>query len=246
MRITILIAVLLLPFFAHAQLLKGTVMDGESAKPLHGVNITNLTTGMSTYTNKDGTYTLEAKNGDAITFVFLGYHASQKLTPVSSGVAEMKIEMLPLSVQLKEYVFHDYSPYQKDSAALADMYSTELTKKPIKPKIEFNGGIAVDGLIGAAVQRMSKSYKKNKAFKAAFKKDEEQKFIDTRYTPVLVTKLTGLTTDTLALFMNAYPMDYDFARAATDLELKGWIRNNYKEYLHNDKVLRAPLADNKQ
>jgi hypothetical protein len=31
--------------------------------------------------------------------------------------------------------------------------------------------------------------------------------------------------------MNTYPMDYEFARTATDLELKMWIRHNYKDYL---------------
>jgi hypothetical protein len=64
----------------------------------------------------------------------------------------------------------------------------------------------------------------------------EQKFIDTRYTPELVTKLTGYTGDTMILFMNTYPMDYSFARAASDLELKMWIRNNYKEHMQHQMV----------
>jgi hypothetical protein len=58
----------------------------------------------------------------------------------------------------------------------------------------------------------------------------EQKYVDTRYTASLVNKLTGLSGDTLATFMNTYPMEYEYARHATDLELKAWVRDNYKDY----------------
>jgi hypothetical protein len=36
--------------------------------------------------------------------------------------------------------------------------------------------------------------------------------------------------------MNAYPMDYDYARAATDLELKMWIRFHYREWKKNPVI----------
>jgi hypothetical protein len=33
--------------------------------------------------------------------------------------------------------------------------------------------------------------------------------------------------------MNAYPMPYDFARVASELEIKVWIREQFKEWLKN-------------
>jgi len=142
------------------------------------------------------------------------------------------VELFPLNVKLEEYILHDYTPYQRDSAEMAERYSKELNTQRMKPGYSSANGGGFSDIIGSAVQKMSKSYKKNKAFKETFKKDIEQKYIDTRYKPELVFSLTHLTGDTLAIFMNTYPMDYDFARAATDLEIKMWIRNNYKEYLH--------------
>jgi hypothetical protein len=141
--------------------------------------------------------------------------------------------MFPLNVRLQEYVLHpEYTPYQKDSAEMAALYSDQLNAAaPIKPGFSNANGGGFTGLIGGAVQKVSRSYKQKKRFRKNFENDEEQKFIDTRYTPELVTKLTGLAGDTLAIFMNTYPMEYKFARTASDLELKMWIRDNYKSYL---------------
>jgi len=225
-------------FCAQAQMMKGIVIDGESGKPLFSVSIFNLSNEQSTTTNEQGYYSLPVKQGDEISFSLIGYHTSQRLATPGS---ELTVELHPLSVQLHEYILHpDYTPYQKDSAAMASLYSKELNTTRVKPTLgnADGGGIAVSGLIGGTVQKMSRSYKRNKKFKENFKRDIEQKYIDTRYTPALVTVITGFAGDTLVTFMNTYPMEYSFARAATDLELKMWIRSNYKTYLKNPKPLK--------
>jgi carboxypeptidase-like protein len=221
--------ILSLVISVHGQTLKGIVLDAETTKPLYPVTIVNLTTEQSTTSGESGYFELPAKNGDGISFSFLGYHTEQR---VANPGMELKMELYPLSVQLKEYILHpDYTPFQKDSAAMATLYSTELNKKPVKVGFSNANGGGFTGLIGAPVQKMSKSYKQNKKFRENFQRDIEQKYIDTRYTPGLVSALTGFAGDTLAIFMNSYPMEYNFARAASDLEIKVWIRNNYREYL---------------
>ena len=220
---------MILAFGVCGQTLKGVVADGETSKLLYPVTIVNLNTEQKTTTNESGYYELPAKNGDGISFSFLGYHTEQR---IANPDIELRVDLFPLSVQLKEYVLHpDYTPFQKDSAALATLYSTELNKKPVKIGFSSANGGGFTGLIGAPVQKMSKSYKRNRKFQENFKRDIEQKYIDTKYTPGLVTAITGFAGDSLAIFMNSYPMEYSFARAATDLEIKMWIRNNYKEYL---------------
>ena len=222
---------------ARGQTLKGIVLDAETTKPLYPVTIVNLATEQSTTTSESGYFDLPARSGDAISFSFLGYHTEQR---VANPGMDMKVELFPLSVQLKEYILHpDYTPFQKDSAALATLYSTELNKKPVKIGFSSANGGGFTGLIGAPVQKMSKSYKRNKKFRENFQKDIEQKYIDTRYTPGLVSAITGFAGDTLAIFMNSYTMEYSFARAATELEIKMWIRNNYKDYLKTQPNIKS-------
>jgi hypothetical protein len=226
--------VLLLTVTVHGQTVYGIVADGETHKGLVPVTIINLSTQQSTVTDEGGNFTLQAQSGETLSFSFLGYHTIQRLATPGTY---MPVDMLPLSVLMKEYILHpDYTPFQRDSADIANTYSKELNTRRIKPGFSTADGGGFTGLIGSAVQKMSKSYKKNKVFKETVKKDLEQKFIDTRYTQGLVSALTGFNGDTLALFMNFYPMEYDFARTATDLELKMWIRSNAKQYMHRKVV----------
>ena len=229
MRIILLTYItLLITITTHGQMLRGTVIDGETTKPLYTATITNLSTEESVTTDALGNYTISAKNGDTLSFAFSGYRT--KRTKALLGKA-LNVDLVPLSVKLPEFVLHEYTPYQKDSIEMTRLYSKELNAKAIKPGFSSANGGGFSGLIGGPVQKMSRSYKQNKRFKENFQRDMEQRFIDTRYTAALVTTLTGMTGDTLIFFMNTHPMDYDFARHATDLELKMWIRETYRAYL---------------
>ena len=217
----------------RAQTLKGNVVDGMTGKPLYLATVINMATQEATSTDELGRFSITAKGGTTISFRYVGYKTIERLATPS---IEMHIELFPDNIQLKEFVLRDLTPYQKDSIELATLYSKELSKTRIKPTVGLNpgtgvAGIEADGLISSFAQKVSKSYKRTKRFKENFKKDEEQKFIDTRYKIDVVTAVTGLKGDTAVMFMNMYPMEYLFARAATDLELKMWIRDNYKDYL---------------
>ncbi len=241
MRIALLTCfTLLIALSVHSQTLRGIVIDGETKQPLYLVNAIDNASSQSTATDERGAFVLPTKNGDVISFSYIGYHTIQRLAATDSVLT---VSMFPLSVSLQEYILHpDYTPYQKDSAEMATRYSTELNKKPIKIGFNSANGGGFSGLIGAPVQKMSKSYKLNKKFQENYKKDQEQKYIDTRYTPELTTALTGYAGDSLAIFMNTYPMEYKFARSATDLEIKMWIRQNYKDYLKPKKPGIAPTG----
>lgn len=207
-------------------------MDEETMKPLSPAIIFNASTGQSAYTDIQGNYSLAAKTGDSLSFSYSGYHTLQKTATPN----EMLItEMLRLNVNLEEHVVHNLTPFQKDSIEMTTIYSKELSTKPVKVGFSSANGGGVTGLIGAPVKKMSRSYKRNKRFKENFKRDMEQKYIDTRYTSELVTAITGFTGDSVFTFINSYPMEYSFARSASDLELKMWIRNNYKEYIKPKK-----------
>ncbi len=212
----------------YGQILKGIVLNGETYKPMYMVTVQNLANGQSVQTDIEGNFSLSATIGDILSFSYNGFHTIQKTV---SSYSDMGVELLPISVRLPEYTVHELTKFQKDSIEMTTLYSQELNKKKINPKVSTNGGLVVSGLIGAPVQRLSRSYKRNKRFKATFQKDMEQKFIDSRYKPELVTTLTGLKGDSLLQFMKIYPMDYAYARSVSDLEMKAWIRDNYREYI---------------
>ena len=226
---TLLTSILLfITYCGQGQTQYGLVVNGETAKPMAAVGIINMATQRSAVTDSQGNYSLTAKDDDMLSYSFPGFHT---ITRLAIPGTYLLVELLPLNVALKEYVLHpNYTQFQRDSFEMATTYSKELNTQKIKPGFSNANGGGFTGLIGGPVQKMSKSYKQNKKFKEAFRKDMEQKYIDTRYKPELVSAITGFSGDTLAIFMNTYPMPYDFARNATDLELKMWIRDNYKAY----------------
>ena len=210
-------------FRVAAQTLSGTISDSTTGAPLQDVSVLNIGTRQSAESNAEGHFTIAALPGDSVSFFSMGYVPAG--IRVKGSVAD--IRMAGRRVDLKEFVLHSpLSPYQMDSMARRELYRQELGTEPVKPHYT---GLGVDNLFSAIAQHFSRKYKQNKKFKKTFEQDERQHFIDSRYTP----GLTPLTGDDLAVFMNTFPMDYSFARSATDLELKMWIRNNYKRYTSN-------------
>jgi len=247
LRLILLLCILLVPFGSRAQTLYGVVLDGENHKPVYPVSIIDLANGHATTTDDQGYFTLPVHTGDMLSFSFIQFHTEQRLAYPDSF---LRVELFPLSIALQEFILHpDYTPFQKDSAEMATLYSKDLNVKRIKPSLgggpSDGFGVSASGLIGSLAQKVSRSYKRDKKFKKQFELDMEQKYIDSRYVPGLVTALTGLTGDTLAVFMNTYPMDYNFARTSTDLDIKMWVRNNYRDYLEKGNMQPIPVLKTK-
>jgi CarboxypepD_reg-like domain len=213
----------------NGQAIYGTVADDGSLQPLAGAIVINKANHLSTATGNGGDFTIAGATGDTLIFSHVGYHTQFRIARKDSF---MYIKMDAFTIQLQEHVIQEYTMFQKDSIILTTLYSKELNAPTAKVGYSDANGGGVTGLIGTPIKRMSKAYKRNKQFQQNFKKDLEQKFIDTRYTPTLVQNLTGLRGDTLFTFINANPMTYEFARNASDMEIKMWIRDNYKNYVH--------------
>ncbi|RYD59534.1 MAG: carboxypeptidase-like regulatory domain-containing protein [Sphingobacteriales bacterium] len=206
-----------------AQSISGKVVDAKTGEALFPVTVVNMLTQQAVYTSESGTFTVPAKVGDELAFTYIGYKSVQKL--VTTGATSIRVEMSGLSFRLNEMVIrpHQYSPYQIDSIERRATYKRSLARQKS----------SVFSPVSFIAERFSKSSKAIFNFQRSYNYWEDQRYIDSKYTPELVSELTGLTADSLAYFMNAYPMDTEYARAASDLELKMWVRTNYKQWRKN-------------
>lgn len=222
------ILLLLCSQLSFGQQINGVVTAADTPIALPNASLYNTANRMVAMCDDSGTFTIGAATGDLIEVHMAGY--ADTSFRVRSLSEQVHVRMKRSSVQLSEVTVRGMTSYQKDSAARHDQYGKELDRRPTKPQFVMNGGVGANGLISSVAEKMSKKYKRNKAFRATFEADEQQRYIDTKYTRQLVHDLTGLTGDDIPPFMNAYPMSYDFARAASDLEIKMWIRSNFKSY----------------
>jgi len=204
--------------------MQGVVTDAATHKPIPMVSVINTRTQQSAYTGDNGLYTIAANTGDVIVFQYLGYKEVQKIKPLSVIVATQDISMTAVSYNLNEYTFRlgHWTQYQLDSMDRKSTYKMVLNRQHPSP---------IASPASAIADLFSKKSQQIYRFQREFPKLEMQRFIDTRYTAELVTQVTGVSGDTVGHFMYAYPIPYDYARAATDLELKMWIRNNFKQWI---------------
>jgi hypothetical protein len=206
----------------------GTVTDALTGKPLSAVTVVNARTQIATATNEQGLYIIPANPGDVVAFSYMGYKTIRKPKPLSVILATMNITMEHTEYILDEFRLHPgLTRYQVDSAERATIYKIPLQRTHA----------SIMSPASALAELFSQKAKRTYAFQKTFAEGEIEKFVDSRYSPTLVTKLTGLTGDSIGHFMYAYPMPYDFARTATDLELKMWIRSSYRDWQ------KKPLTD---
>ncbi len=219
---------------AIAQTLQGRVTEAGGREPLYPVTVVNLRTQKATYTTPQGHYTIHAEAGDKISFSYIGYKPQEYTMPVDVGVYTANISMQRISYQLQEVILMPgYNQYQVDSFERRRTYRAALARSKSSPMSP----------VSFVAEKFNKRSKQIFKFQRNFNKWEDQKFIDTRYTTDLVYEMTGLEGDSLAHFMNAYPMPYDYARTATDLEMKMWIRDHYRQWLKMIDTTGLPKID---
>ncbi|KAA5533235.1 hypothetical protein F0919_11860 [Taibaiella lutea] len=235
----------------HAQTIHGRIVNDDDAVPLQGVVIENLShAAYNAISDDEGNYSIIARNGDSIKFTSLGF--SQRVV-VFNGENEgwfSWIGMRPQSYVIDTVVVRkELTAYQKDSLENREIYGKKVDYRPAKPQLpklkDLKAGkpFVITAPISGFIEKRQKKYKRLKAFQQRYIKTETRRFIDSRYAPALVTELTRLHGDSLLTFMQAYPLSYSFARAASDLEIKMWIKYNYKEWIKKPPTASLPDLD---
>ena len=224
-----IIILLLIHSGAFAQLLEGTTIDTDHKTAISGISVYNTHSGNAVYSDSNGRFAIGAATGDTLLFRHTAYQTLTYVMPYAMGNTYKTILMASIAYQLKEATINGRTKYQQDSAALHALYSPELNKVLV-PTPHYTG-FGCSGCFGWLADKITGNSKKPKRFKKQFAADDQARFIDSRYNPELVTALTGIQdVDSIAAFMKKYPLEYDFARSASDLEIKAWIRSNYRDY----------------
>jgi hypothetical protein len=221
-----------LSFFAMAQIkITGKITAaGTKNEPIENVSIRNLTTNQLEYSNADGTYSIAAKKGDSIRFERMGYFSYRFfIGAAADGIIKRNVILTEKKVVIEGVKV--LPKYVIDSIARAERYSKALS---------YQQTMTIMSPITSLYQQFSKKYKDLRKFQSQFHSMEEQKFIDTKYTYELVNKVTKLEGDAAAYFMNAYPMEYNFARTSNGIEIQTWIKHNWKEYQKKIPLMAVP------
>lgn len=192
-------------------------------------SIINKTTGKRAYSDQGGFYRITASSRDMIVFTFVGYKPDSIVVQQSSGTETHNVELQVEGRVLRSVeVTAHYTPYQLDSIARRDQYGFILDKvnKPLAGDNTPQGF----GLTFSPITRFSRREKQKREFKKNFEKAEQERYVDSRYTPVLVSQVTGLKGDTLLQFMHDVRPDYETMRMMRHEDLLYWITDKYRAW----------------
>lgn len=210
-------------FAAQAQtMLYGVVLDSATNTPMSKVSVNNLTSKDGVLTDFRGRFAIPVEDNQYIKISYVGYNWT------SVHIDEVKnFDFLTVKLSFKKNILKDVTIerqltlYQKDSLRRAELY---------KDVLEYEQEKSIEAPVTSLFQKFSKKYKNLRKLQTQAKDMERQKFIDTKYVPETVQRITGLKGDELAYYMNAHPMEYDFARTAAELEIRWWIKTTWEKY----------------
>ncbi|HEY1033080.1 MAG TPA: hypothetical protein VGD89_14990 [Flavipsychrobacter sp.] len=213
----------------RAQLITGTITDRQERTAVDMALVTNKRTKADSRTNTYGRFQIQGLVGDTL----LISHPAYSFRTFIVNATDVRISMSANVHKLQEVeVISGMAKFQRDSATRQAIYHKTLKDAQHKTKLSLSNGLALDGIFTSLAYKASGKGKRNKAFAKQLEEDNKMRFTQARYSKELVANLTPLRGDSIALFIEQNPIPYDFVRSAKDIELKMWVRQRYKNWIH--------------
>ncbi|HEV8083481.1 MAG TPA: hypothetical protein VGP55_09785 [Chitinophagaceae bacterium] len=209
-------------------IISGTVYDSTKLYVVPGVNVSS-TSGLVTTTDSLGAYHIKAIKADSISFFYKG--KSTIKFPVET-IGDYNAFDISLRVRINNKykllkgVTVFANTYRRDSIENRMAYSKifNLENPTIRSNYEPGAaaGLDLDQLIGIF---QFKKNKQNLAFQKRLVEEEEDRYVNYRFSSKVINRITGLSGDTLTRYKNLYRPSYLFVMSSTLPEFYQYILN---------------------
>lgn len=214
--------------------ISGTVFDSSRINYVPGVKVIN-NAGQFAVTDSLGNYTITVTEKDSLAFVFNG--KSTVKFPVY-GVTDPRHFDITLHVPykgkykvMKEVIVHTKS-YREDSIENRETYRKifDFEKPKLSSSIDASSGVAgadLDQIVNMFRFRRNKMMQK---FQLRLEEQEQEKYVNYRFSKTVVKRITRLEGEQLSLFMLRYRPTYEFASNADELTFNQYVLNCYYNF----------------
>lgn len=232
------IAVLLAVLQARGKaqsIVSGNVFDSTKMVPVKGVRV-NSTGGSISFTDSSGHYRILVKENDSIYFFYrnkttMRFPVNKIETPGQFDIS-LQVRVYDKYKTMQEVVVFGRN-YHTDSLRNREEYAPIFRYE--KPGV---GSVSPIGLGGAAGMDLDAfidifRFKKKKSmlsFQRRLIEEEQEKYVNYRFSKKIVKQLTKLDGPPLDSFMHWYRPTYDFAARTTDVEFYQYIIDASHEF----------------
>ena len=223
----------ILQFFVSANssaqiIITGTVYDSTKLYAVSGVDVYS-TSGAFTTTDSVGDYSIRVPESDSLYFCYKGKSTVkfpvQNIDNYTAFDISLRVRVNEKYKLLKGVtVFAD--TYKRDSLENRVSYSKIFGREnpTIRSNYDLGGpaGFDLDELIGIF---QFKKNKQNLAFQKRLVEEEQDRYVDYRFNSKMITRITGLTGDTLLKYKKLYRPSYYFVSNSTLTEFYKYVLN---------------------
>lgn len=221
--------------------LKGTVYDNFNRHPVEGV-VAQTTSGNRSITDSLGRFRLQISKADSVFFSYMSKNTQRFPVDTITDLSNFEIAIYVNSNWLPEVSVRNRD-YREDSLANRNEYAKIFNYK--KPGIRLSGSPTsstyVPGSVTVGIDLVELinmfRFRRNRqmqSFQERLIREEEEKYINYRFTKHLVQKLTPLKGEALDSFMLIARPPYDLLAQLNDLEFGYFIQEIYKLYESGD------------
>jgi hypothetical protein len=214
----------------------GRVYDMSQSVPLPSVSVLS-TAGTGTVTDSTGRFMILVGERDSIWFSYLG-RPTPKYAVLSIGnIHNFEISLHVNVTELPKIVIHP-KDYRRDSIQNRIDYADAFNfKKPGISSTYTPGGAAGLNLDEFITMFQFRRNKRMASFRERLVREEQDAFIEHRFSRTLVIRITGIRGAELDSFMVRYKPDLLFAMYATDYEISEYIRDCHIKYVRWKQVM---------
>ena len=226
---------LLFPFCVHAQFeVYGTVFDLSKRNFVENVKVM-ANSGSSVITDSVGKYHIKVVENDSICFL---YNNKPTLKFAVNSITDLLHFDISLHInvkgkyQLMKDVMVFSNTYREDSLENRDNYKRIFNFS--KPGI--SSSISPDGMAGADLNELINMFRfrRNKmllSFQKRLEEEEQEKYINYRFSKIFVKRITGLQSPALDSFMVWYKPSYFFASQSDEVTFNQFVLDAAKHFL---------------
>jgi hypothetical protein len=219
--------------------ISGTVYDNSQKYTMAGVSVLT-TSGLGTSTDSTGQYRIRMGLDDSVYFSYLGKSTlrfpAREINPNQpfNMALSISIDTLPAAFVRGNNYFLDSLSTRKDYAGVFGYGTPYFSNVKTTGRGGMGVGLNLDVLLNGAESR------RMEAFQDRLKWEEEQNFVDHRFSKAIVRHVTGLETPALDTFMVLYRPTKEFITGCeTEYQYYHYIRE-WSRYFADDWKERHP------
>lgn len=227
--------------FAQEKTVQGIIFDKDSKARLTRVYLYNMRTHSGFYNNTKGEFNTKAVVGDTLVAALQGYNVDTLIVPPANTVLFYlkRNSILLQEVKVTDSLLSPQERLNRTRKEYSGIYRKGDPQDLLQrgtPNRPGGAGLGIDALYSL----LSREGKNARYLQEIIERDYKDNLINYRYTPALVSSVTGLKGEKLKDFMEQYRPSYYFILEAKDYGLISFIKDAFRQYTMNPALNRLP------